>query len=267
MRKKLRRKLRLAGADMTKIITPDFSADHDGLLRKLKFGTPEMERVLRHLHPVLCIFDPMQGFTPPKVNMGSRNEMRDCMAPLVTLGEDIGTTSLIICHTNKRKGAYGRDRIADSADVWDIARSVMMAGFTEEQGVRYLSNEKNNYAMLQETILFTIDENEQIHKAGTSWKRDKEYMQGAEASRSPLKRDDCKEWILHELDEAGGDVPSIALKENAEQAGYSYITYRRAIDNLKSAGEIRHYSIGSAKGGNREWHIKFRDNQPVRSEI
>ena len=56
-----------------------------------------------------------------------------------------------------------------------------MAGFTEEQGVRYLSNEKNNYAPLQETVLFTIDADEQIHKAGTSWKRDREYIQGGMA--------------------------------------------------------------------------------------
>lgn len=43
-------------------------------------------------------------------NMGSRNEMRDCTAQLITIGEDIDITSLIVCHTNKRKGAYGRDR-------------------------------------------------------------------------------------------------------------------------------------------------------------
>ena len=144
VRKKLCKKLRLAGADMDNIITPDFAMDRTGLLRSLNFGTEEMDRVLRYLKPVLCIFDPVQGFTPPKVNMGSRNEMRDCMAPLISIGEDIGTTALIVCHTNKRKGAYGRDRIADSADLWDISRSVMMAGFTEDQGVRYLSNEKNN---------------------------------------------------------------------------------------------------------------------------
>lgn len=92
VRKKLRRKLRLAGANMDNIITPDFAEDRSGLLREVKFGTPEMDKVLRSLRPVLCIFDPVQGFTPPKVNMGSRNEMRDCMAPLISVGEDIGTT-------------------------------------------------------------------------------------------------------------------------------------------------------------------------------
>ena len=36
------------------------------------------------------------------------------MAPLISIGEEINTTALIVSHTNKRKGAYGRDRIADS---------------------------------------------------------------------------------------------------------------------------------------------------------
>ena len=107
VRKKLKKKLRLAGANMKNIITPDFVGDNSGLLHKLKFGTPEMEKVLRTFRPALCIFDPVQGFTPPKVNMGSRNEMRDCMAPLISIGEDINTTALIVSHTNKRKEPMG----------------------------------------------------------------------------------------------------------------------------------------------------------------
>ncbi len=255
VRKKLRKKLRLSGANMDNIITPDFAKDRSGLLRKLNFGTEEMDTVLRRLKPVLCIFDPVQGFTPPKVNMGSRNEMRDCMAPLISIGEDIGTTALIVCHTNKRKGASGRDRIADSADLWDIARSVMMAGFTEEQGVRYLSNEKNNYAPLQETVLFTIDADEQIHRAGTSWKRDREYIQGAEVARTAPVREDCKAFILQTLEEAGGAMPTATLEEAATVAGYSFASMKRAKKELKAEGAIKSFQTG----GNRDrvWHTQL----------
>ena len=255
VRKKLRKKLRLAGADMDNIITPDFAMDRTGLLRSLNFGTEEMDRVLRYLKPVLCIFDPVQGFTPPKVNMGSRNEMRDCMAPLISIGEDIGTTALIVCHTNKRKGAYGRDRIADSADLWDISRSVMMAGFTEDQGVRYLSNEKNNYAPPQETILFTIDADEQIHKAGTSWKRDREYIQGAEVSRTAPVREDCKAFILQTLEEAGGAMPTATLEETAKSAGYSFSAITRMKKALKAEGSIKYFHTGS--NTDRVWHMQL----------
>lgn len=256
VRKKLRKKLRLAGANMDNIITPDFAQDRSGLLRKLNFGTAEMDMVLRRLNPVLCIFDPVQGFTPPKVNMGSRNEMRDCMAPLISIGEDIGTTALIVCHTNKRKGAYGRDRIADSADLWDISRSVMMAGFTDDQGVRYLSNEKNNYATLQETILFTIDSDEQIHKVGTSWKRDREYIQGAEISRTAPVREDCKAFILKTLEDADGAMPTATLEEKAKNAGYSFAAMKRAKKELKAEGSINFFQTGSAKSGDKVWHTR-----------
>lgn len=254
VRKKLRKKLRLAGANMKNIITPDFAGDRDGLLRKVKFGTPEMEKVLRSLRPMLCIFDPVQGFTPPKVNMGSRNEMRDCMSPLIAIGEDIGTTAIIVCHTNKRKGAYGRDRIADSADIWDIARSVMMAGFTEEQGVRYLSNEKNNYAPLQETIIFTIDSEEQIHAVGTSWKRDREYILGAENAKSAPMREDCKAFIMKTLGDAGGAMPTAELEAKAKLAGYSFAAVKRAKGELKAEGAVKYFHTGGNSG--RVWHIQ-----------
>lgn len=254
VRKKLRKKLRLAGADMKNIITPDFAGDRSGLLHKLKFGSQEMDKVLRHFHPALCIFDPVQGFTPPKVNMGSRNEMRDCMAPLIAIGEDINTTALIVCHTNKRKGAYGRDRIADSADIWDIARSVLMAGFTEDQGVRYLSNEKNNYAPLQETILFSIDSDEQVHKEGTSWRRDREYVLGAEHSKSSPMREDCKAFLMKVIQEAGGAMPTADLEGKAKLAGYSFTAVRKAKQDLKKDGVVKYFQTGSPK--EKVWNIQ-----------
>ena len=254
VRKKLRKKLRLAGANMKNIITPDFVGDRSGMLHKLKFGCEELERVLRHFRPALCVFDPIQGFTPPHVNMGSRNEMRDCTAQLITIGEDINTTALIVCHTNKRKGASGRDRIADSADIWDIARSVLMAGFTEEQGIRYLSNEKNNYAQLQETILFSIDSNEQIHKEGTSWRRDREYVMGAEQARSSPVREDCKAFIIKTLHEAGGAMSTADLDKLATAAGYSFTAVKRAKQDLKKGGSVKYFHTGGNAA--RVWHIR-----------
>lgn len=254
VRKKLKKKLRLSGANMKNIITPDFLNDKDGQLRDMKFGSDKMKRFLSRYKFVLCVFDPVQGFVPPEINMGSRNAMRDCTAPLISLGEICGTTFLVVCHTNKRKGAYGRDRIADSADLWDIARSVIMTGFTEEQGIRYLSNEKNNYTELQETILYSFDENGLIQKEGTTWKRDREYMAETISATSAPKRDDCKEYILHALDDAGGSMKTKDLEEQAKEAGYSYRTTRRAKESLKKNGDIKYFQTGSAK--EKTWYIE-----------
>lgn len=254
VKKKLRRKLREAGADMARIIVPDFADDAAGLLRGFKFGTPEMAQFVRYYKPALCIFDPLQGFIPPAVNMGARNAMRDCLAPLVSLGEEVGTSFIILCHSNKRKGAFGRDRIADSADIWDISRSVLMLGFTEDQGVRYLSHEKSNYGELQETRLFTIDSGGQIVSEGTTWKRDREFQQEAAVNVSAPKRQDCKDYILTELEAAGGTMPVKNLEALVQQAGYSVSTLRRAKDDLKKDAEIRYKQAGI--GEDKVWYIE-----------
>lgn len=240
VRQKLKRKLREAGADQTKVLTPDFLADKEGLLRDFKFGTHKMASFIRRFRPALCVFDPVQGFIPPEINMGSRNAMRDCMAPLISLGEEYGTTFLIICHTNKRKGASGRDRIADTADLWDIARSVLMMGYTEDAGVRYLSNEKNNYASLQETVLFTIDEAGQPHRSGTSMKRDREYMLAAAAEiKNPTLCNDCKEALLQVLDENECSMAVKDMEAKLKEFGYGYHTIRKAKEELCETSAIR----------------------------
>ena len=128
VKKKLRKKLREAGANMENVIAMDLSGDKTGELSDFKFGSDKMKKFVNYVRPVAAVFDPIQGFVPPDINMGSRNAMRDCMAPLIALGEDVGTTFLVVCHPNKKRGVSGRDRVSDSSDLWDIARSVIMAG-------------------------------------------------------------------------------------------------------------------------------------------
>lgn len=259
VRKKLLKKLRLAGANMENIIAMDMAADKTGLLRNFKFGTKSMDRYIQHHKPMACIFDPVQGFVPPKVNMGSRNEMRDCMAPLIVLGEEVGTTFIVVCHTNKRPKAYGRDRIADSADLWDIARSVIMGGYTENQGIRYLSNEKNNYAELQETVLFSINKAGQIVREGTSWKRDKEYVLDSSVAKSAPKREDCKEFILSMLQDAPDRcMKSDDLLKKAQEYGYSFMTIKRSREELNNDGTTENYYIGTGKRGGRICFVRLK---------
>ena len=253
VRKKLKRKLREAGADEKNILTMDLSGDREGALREFKFGAPMLTECIRMYRPALCVFDPIQGFIPPKVNMGSRNEMRDCLAPLMALGEETGTSFLLICHTNKRKGAWGRERISDSADLWDAARSVWMAGYTEEKEIRYLSQEKNSYDTLRETLLFSIDGEGQVQEEGRTWKRDREFMQERDQQRCAAKREDCKGWILRQLSEKG-EMGLGELEKAAAAEGYSYGTYRRAKETLvKQEKAARTWSTGY--GDNKRWVI------------
>lgn len=254
VKKKLKRQLRQAGANEGNILTTDFSSGGGDALRELKLGSDRLREVIANFRPALCVFDPIQGFLPSRVNMGSRNEMRDCMAPLIALGEEFGTAFFIVCHTNKRMGASDRSRLADSADLWDVARSVLMMGYTGEPGQRYLSHEKNNYADRQETLLLSFGEGGQLVKEGTTWKRDREFMQEAVTQRSAPQREECKAFLLEKLGERGNSMASKELENLAKAAGYSRATIRRAKDELKESSAIVYKNTGN--GNNKVWTVQ-----------
>lgn len=254
VKKKLKRQLRQAGANEDNILTTDFSSGGGDALRELKLGSDRLREVIANFRPALCVFDPIQGFLPSRVNMGSRNEMRDCMAPLIALGEEFGTAFFIVCHTNKRMGASDRSRLADSADLWDVARSVLMMGYTGAPGQRYLSHEKNNYADRQETLLLSFGEGGQLVKEGTTWKRDREFMQEAVTQRSAPQREECKAFLLEKLGERGNSMASKELEQLAREAGYSNHTLRRAKAELRETDAIVYSSTGN--GADKVWTVR-----------
>ena len=250
----LKKRLCAAGANLQNIVSPDFASDRLGSLRGLKFGSEELRTVLASIRPALCIFDPIQGFIPHGINMGDRGSMRDCMAPLITLGEQYGTAFLIVCHTNKRQNASSRDRMADSADLWDISRSVLMMGRTGEPGISYLSHEKSNYGPLQETRLFSVNASGILQPQGFTWKRDRDFIQEKASSHAPL-REDCKAWIVHQLEESGGQLPIQELSLAASRFGFTDKTLERAKKDLSDAGTISRRSSGF--GADKKWMIEL----------
>lgn len=256
VRKKLKKQLQLAGADMNNIFTPDFSGDNASLIAQVNFGSRQLLNAIAEIKPALCIFDPIQGFLPSKSNMSSRSEMRNLLTPLLSLSDEINMSTLLICHTNKRKLASGRDRIADSADLWDIARSVMMVGFTGEDETRYLSQEKSNYAPLQETVLFNIDDGK-LQALGTSWKKDEQYTEKSSYTGPAPKREDAKAFILKILNDnkENGPIPVQSLDKQAANAGFSVTSMRRAKSELKVEGKTHLTHIGDAKSGSGTWLI------------
>lgn len=234
VRKKLKKKLRLAGAKMMNLITLESSS---AALLELRLGSPELSDFIHSYRPALCVLDPIQGFLPHGVNMAARNEIRECLAPLMALGEQVGTAFLLVCHTNKRAGAWGRTRLADSADLWDAARSVLMMGDAGD-GRRYLSQEKNNYGSLQPTRLYTFSDSGLLVPAGLTQKRDREFQLQTQPSAAP-KREGCKEFLLQKLEENGGSLPAKELEELAREEGYTKTTVRHSKGELKDSGFLR----------------------------
>ena len=252
----LKPRLLTAGADPHNIITLDITADTGGVLKQFKLGSPMLAEFVRTYRPALCVFDPLQGFIPPDINMGSRNAMRNCMDQLVALGAETGTAFLVVCHTNKRSGAAARNRVSDSSDLWDISRSVFMMGCTEKPNIRYLSHEKCNYGPLQDTILISIDEGS-IERVGTTWKRDQDYAGCIPTNRSGNKSEACREFILHTLQAAPDQrMRGDDLNKAIDNADYSVATRNRVRTDLRKAGLIENYEVHA--NGSKTWYVSLR---------
>lgn len=237
----LKRRLRKNGAKLENIYYLSLTDEH---FPEIKFNSPLLKELIKQHRPDLVIFDPLQSFIPPEFQMGQRNVMRASLNPLIGIGEEYGTTFLIIVHTNKRSGVWGRQRISDSSDIWDIARSVLIAGEAEDN-LRYLSQEKSNYGALADTVLFNLSSGK-IEFSGYSDKRDKDFVSEAAASMAQApQRADAKEFILEYLRD--GEKETAELNEAMKAQGVSSKTLERAKTELRKEGKIVSFSTGYGK--------------------
>ena len=248
----IKKKLRLNHANMKNILTMSLS---DPNFERIKFGSKYLEDLIAQYKPALCVFDPLQNFIDGKIKMSDRNAMRQHMRSLIEWGQKYGTTFLIVMHTNKQSNVWGRSRMADSADLWDIARCVWMVGDADTDGLKYLSHEKSNYGVTSRTMLFR---NTQGIPTFDSWcdKKDRDFVAEQTKAKNALKEgqtvQECCTTILSEL----ADNDEITVKELNDLLinvmGYKTWLVKKAKAELKEAGHIAYFK----RSMNDEWHVK-----------
>lgn len=236
----LRGRLEKNGADLDRI---SFVSPADERFAELNFNGYLLKGIIEENRPDVIIFDPIQAFVPENLRMGDRNAMRKCFAPLIGYGEQYKLTSIIIAHANKQSGVWGRKRIADSSDIWDSSRSVLMAGITKEDGVRYISHEKSNWGKLGKSVLYALDECVPVFKAYTQ-KKDREFIQEDMRERNirPVV-EDAKDFIVDTLRE-NGQMEVAELDELAAASSISKNALKDAKAALKKEGITKVWSIG-----------------------
>lgn len=80
----LKAKLRKAGANLENIYSVSLK---DERFSTIKFGSEVVKDLIKQEQPSLVIFDPIQAFVPPDIQMGQRNAMRNCLNSLIGLGK------------------------------------------------------------------------------------------------------------------------------------------------------------------------------------
>ena len=258
--KVLKARLLAAGADMNRVLclTADDYFQRTG--QPLTLRDEALAKFAAKAGPLLLIVDPLQSFLPADVEMASRNQMRSALLPLRAIAAKQGCAVLIVMHSNKKQGVSGRARLADSSDIWDMARSVLMMGRAKNDGKIYLSHEKSSYARPQQTVLLHIDdvEVEGVKTAravfdGYTDKKDADFIEERRV-RTAETRQDTRSAILNVLSESRlGSMPSNELRAAVlREIGCSDSTYNRVYSELVKSGEIAKHQIN--QGGNvRSW--------------
>lgn len=248
----LARRLKNNGADMNKI---KYLAPSDPNFVNLNLDAPMLENFVKAERPELVIFDPLQSFIPANIKMGDRNAMRKCLTPLLGYGEIYKTTFIIVVHVNKQVGAFGRRRISDSSDIWDSSRSVLLLGETQEDGIRYMSQEKSNYGKLEKTALYALrDGGVPVFKAYTN-KKDRDFVlaDAKEKSIRP-KLEDAKEFILLVL-QSQKQMEVKELDQLAKDSGISEYSLRNAKAELREENQIHIWAVGFKP---KKWFISLK---------
>ena len=161
-------------------------------------------------------------------------------------------------HTNKRANVSGRARLADSSDIWDIARSVLMMGRDKNSEKLYLSHEKSSYSAPARTALLHIEQ-AQVEGVTTAVavfdsrtdKKDADFVEERRV-RTAQTKEDTAQAILNVLAESKlGSMPSTQLRaEVMKEMGCSEKTYNRAYSELAKSGEILKRAIRQKDGKN-----------------
>ena len=272
--KVLKARLTAAGADINRVqvVTSDAYFARTG--NALCMQDKSFAKYVESAKPALVIVDPLQSFLPAGVEMASRNQMRAALLPLKALCSSHGCAALIAMHTNKRSNVSGRSRLADSSDIWDIARSVLMMGRDKNSEKLYLSHEKSSYSAPARTALLHIEQArvEGVTTAvavfdGRTDKKDADFVE-ERRTRLAQTREDTAAAILNVLAESRtASMPSNQLRaEVMKEMECSKGTYDRAYRSLVMSGEVTKKQL-TRDGGERGWYSFLSHGSKTNAEV
>lgn len=240
----LRARLEQNGADLDNIKTLQMD---DDAFTSLSIGGALIEGIIEARRPMLVIFDPIQQFIK-NADMSKRNDMRQTMTNLTKLGTKYGTTFILVMHTNKRdKVGSFRDKLSDSADLWDIVRSVIALG-RNQNNENFITHEKSNYGIRQNAILYHI-ENGKIIRDSIETERMTyvEFMGGKSKADKTDMRSQCKNVYLDLLSREKQSVKK-DLEDRLQPMGYSKNMIRNVYNDLINEQRIEATKTSGGKG-------------------
>ncbi len=231
-------KPRLIGcdADMEKIVTAEEWEKRDFV--PYSFTDPRLPALFEKVKPELVIFDPMQSYIGPDVDMHRANQTRPLLAHINSLAKTYNFALVIVCHINKMTNQEIGDRIIGSQDIKGAARSVLFLGqHPDISAVKVLFQTKNNLAEWGESLAFRID----TKGTDTGFVLDNtadirdltpERCSGSTTGKARAYAESQKsmaEEIITELFKDRSDIPTDELKDISKEHSISWKEFQKVL--------------------------------------
>ena len=161
---KLRKKLRICGADLSRINILDCFASIGLSLS----DENELQLLIEKYSPVLVIIDPWQSFLGGPVNINRIDLVRPMFQKVSKVAKNCNCGIILVSHVNKRAQSENANNSATgSTDFINAARSAIKIIFSEEPGeenIRIAVHTKSNHASAGQSLKYRI-----THQKGLEW--------------------------------------------------------------------------------------------------
>lgn len=247
-------RLTVAGADLEKIVALQGVKGVDG---KLRVPTVEDLTALtcacKQVEAKLVIIDPLMGYLPSQRNSWRDQDVRQALAPLAKMAEEIGVAVLVIRHLNKSGGSQSIYRGGGSIGIVGAARmALLVAKDPESEARRILAGIKTNLARMPESLAFrveAIDDTARIVWDGASSHTADALLAAPVSQEERSALEDAADFLRSILEKGPVDVRQI--QRVAREAGIAEKTLQRA----------KHYAGATSKrdtfgeGGKWFWSL------------
>lgn len=247
-------RLKVAGADLNKIVALQGVKSADGRVR-----IPTVEDIAaltsacQQIAAKIVIIDPLMAYLPTQRNSWRDQDVRQALAPLAKMAEEIGVAVLVIRHLNKSGGSQSIYRGGGSIGIIGAARSALLvAKDPEDEARRVLAGIKSNLAPIPKSLAFrveTVDGTACIVWEGTSSHTADALLAAPVSQEERSVLEDAADFLRSILEK--GPVEVKQIQRAARQAGIADATLRRA----KSFAGVTSKRDKFGEGGKWFWSL------------
>ena len=267
----LRPRLEAAGADLSRVFVLDAVRDElvadASILRAFNLRTDlsELGAMLTEIGgAALIVIDPVTAYLG-STDSHKNAEIRALLSPLADLATKHGAAVVCVSHFNKDVHGEALMRVTGSLAFVAAARAAYVVTKDQESESRRLFLPlKNNLGNDQTGLAFTVEETQIESAAGTiktsrvMWEAGTVTITATDAMRPQVNEeergelDEAKDFLTGLL--ADGPISSKQIRADAEGAGHSWITIRRAQQALG----IVAFKVGMKEG----WSWRLNTSLP-----